>query len=72
MKNTLTKRMFGLGLSAVMLLSSVSVVSADNYGISTYGTVYHANQKFDIANASCREAILKCNGSADYDNFAPA
>lgn len=72
MKNTLTKRMFGLGLSAVMLLSSVSVASADNYGISTYGTVYHANQKFDIANASCREAILKCNGSADYDNFAPA
>ena len=72
MKNTLTKRMFGVGLSAVMLLSSVSVASADNYGISTYGTVYHADQKFDIANASCREAILKCNGSADYDNFAPA
>ena len=72
MKNTLTKRMFSLGLSAVMLLTSASVASADNYGISTYGTVYHANQKFDISNASCREAILKCNGSADYDNFAPA
>lgn len=56
----------------MMLLSSVSVASADNYDISTYGTVYHANQKFDIANANCREAILKCNGNVDYDNFAPA
>ncbi len=72
MKNNWLKRMFGLGLSAVMLLSSVSFASAANDGIMTVGTVYHANESLDITNASCREAILKCNGSADYDNFAPA
>ena len=72
MKSNRLKRLFSLGLSAVMLLSSVSFVSAANDGIMPIGTVYHENEKLNISNASCREAILKCNGSADYDNFAPA
>ncbi len=63
MKMKPIKRIFGMAMSAVMLLSSVTAVSA--------ATVYHTNQKLEIQN-NYRIPFLLFNGVEDIANFAPA